>query len=501
MELKTGFVCDRGLNPRRPVNQDRYLVDEARGLFAVFDGVGGQHAGEVASQTAADTIEEAAMVDYSISPPELLRRAIQFANRDIYEMASGNPAYSTMATTVAVLQISGQSATIAHVGDSRVYRLRGRDLVRETIDHTDLDDQLRAGLITPEQAAKILESHIINRALGAAPDVEVEVKTVDLLEGDRFLICTDGVYRMLSEDEITGVLVDIRDPQKAADQLKHLIHERGADDNLTAVVVQGEWASRLSPDNGALRTGSNSPGAVKPRGRTNGSRSDVKPEPAGDTSPNAADAPGHAGTFRDHDDRIRVVIRDSEKGNPGSRAPGSTGHVLSEPRAQRVNIAEPEAIADSDGKKKSVIVMYGLLVLVLIVGAFYAGLRVGGSLSKRPAAAGSTPGLVSADTIEAGRQALELGDYQTAQRTFEGLANREPQNALALYWLGRVHLGERRYQDAISDFDKALALSPALRDAYVQSAAAYESAGNRAKALEMLARYAESSREPRPATK
>ncbi|HJZ66720.1 MAG TPA: protein phosphatase 2C domain-containing protein, partial [Blastocatellia bacterium] len=124
MDLKFGYVCDRGLNPKRPVNQDRFLAVAKHGLFAVFDGVGGQRAGEVASQTAADTIEEALTHRSSDgSSTELIRRAIDFANRDIFEMAESDPAYKTMATTVALIHVDGKQITIAHVGDSRVYRL------------------------------------------------------------------------------------------------------------------------------------------------------------------------------------------------------------------------------------------------------------------------------------------------------------------------------------------------------------------------------------------
>src|SRR5215470_10529790 len=135
MELKVGFVCDRGLNPRRPVNQDRFLAIPERGLFAVFDGVGGQRAGEVASQTAAETIEETLAHTSADSSTELIQRAIRFANRDIFEMAESDPAYKTMATTVALVHIDGGRATIAHVGDSRVYRLEDGRFYRETIDH------------------------------------------------------------------------------------------------------------------------------------------------------------------------------------------------------------------------------------------------------------------------------------------------------------------------------------------------------------------------------
>ena len=149
MDLKVGYVCDRGLSPKRPVNQDRFLSIPKRGLFAVFDGVGGQRAGEVASQTAAETIEEAFTHNYerTAHPAELIRRAIDFANRDVFELAESDPAYKTMATTVALIHVDGNRVTVAHVGDSRVYRLEDGRFYRETVDHTDLNDDIRAGRI------------------------------------------------------------------------------------------------------------------------------------------------------------------------------------------------------------------------------------------------------------------------------------------------------------------------------------------------------------------
>ncbi len=156
MDLKVGYVCDRGLSPKRPVNQDRFLAIPERGLFAVFDGVGGQRAGEVASQTAAETIEEALTHNSADgSSVEVIRRAIDFANRDVFELAESDPAYKTMATTVALIHVDGNNVTIAHVGDSRVYRLEDGRFYRETVDHTDLNDDIRAGRIVPEQAAEM----------------------------------------------------------------------------------------------------------------------------------------------------------------------------------------------------------------------------------------------------------------------------------------------------------------------------------------------------------
>ncbi len=237
MELTAGLVCDRGLNPRRPVNQDSYLLLPERGLFGVFDGVGGQSAGEVASQTAAETIQETVIHSTLTSPIDLIRSAVQFANRDILELASAETAYNSMATTAAVLFIKNGKAVVAHVGDSRVYSIQNGKAFRETIDHTDKGDLVRAGVITASQAEQLDETHTINRALGSAPDVDVEIRPVDLQEGDRLLLCTDGVYRHLEDQEIAGVISRSSQPQDAADEIKRLVRERGAEDNLTALVV------------------------------------------------------------------------------------------------------------------------------------------------------------------------------------------------------------------------------------------------------------------------
>jgi serine/threonine protein phosphatase PrpC len=234
MKIRAGSVCDRGLNPRRSVNEDRFLSLPELGLFAVFDGVGGQRAGEVASQIAAETIKDSLEGEPLLA--ESVRRAIEIANRRIFEQSSGDSSYRTMATTVALLGIAGDRAIIAHVGDSRVYRLDGGQLLRETIDHTDLYDQARAGLITEEEAASKSDASI-NRALGAAPSVEIEIKTTPIGRRARFLLCTDGIHRLLSDQQIARALA-IEDPQLAAEKLKQMAYERGSDDNLTALVIQ-----------------------------------------------------------------------------------------------------------------------------------------------------------------------------------------------------------------------------------------------------------------------
>jgi serine/threonine protein phosphatase PrpC len=460
MELKVGYVCDRGLNPKRPVNQDRFLAIPERGLFAVFDGVGGQRAGEVASQTAAETIEEALTHPPSDSSSiELVRRAIDFANRDIFEMAENDPAFKTMATTVALIHIDGTRVTVAHVGDSRVYRLEDGRFRRETVDHTDLNDDIRAGRIVREQAAELASRNIINRALGVESGVEVEIKSINARDGARFLLCSDGIYRHLSDEEIARVLAEHKDPQRAADELKRIVHQRGADDNLTAVVVQMgrvRQAPIIAIDDGM------------PEARD---KRTVSAQATGVSATSRAPALGG---------RIRVDFNTERPELDEAARPfdGNARHELAD---------RYEAKRRGSGSR---VLMYTLLVLVLIAGAFYGGLRASDFIKSRAGNSNANAG----DPLHIGREAFEKGDYKVAAAEFESLSKRDPLNARALYWLGRVLLEERDYASAAKSFEEATVRQPSMYDAYVQQAAAYEAMGEKSKAASALSRYAEERR-------
>ena len=462
MELKAGFVCDRGLNPRRPVNQDRFLAIAERGLFAVFDGVGGQRAGEVASQTAADTIEEALTHIKADSSGELIRRAIQFANRDIFEMSESDPAYKTMATTVALLHVDGNLATIAHVGDSRVYRLEDGRFYRETVDHTDYNDDLRAGVVSKDNLSD-QGRNVINRALGVEADVEAEVKSVQVRDGVRFLLCSDGIYRHLSDEEIARVLAQTKDPQRAADELKRIVHERGADDNLTAVIVQvgrARQSAVLAVEDGMSHYRS------------------------GQTSLPRAASVSDARTSAPRGGRIQVDFgrarAEQERGLPEART------------FDRSPVESGSFVERSDARGSAARrLMWALVVVVLIVAAFYAGLRASDwwkAGASKPSAQDSN------DPLKTGRATFENGNYQAAATQFAALIERDPQNAEAHYWLGRAQIELSEYAKAISTLDRAITLRPALYDAYAYQAAAYEAVGDKARAAQTLSRYAEERR-------
>jgi serine/threonine protein phosphatase PrpC len=401
------------LNPKRPVNQDRFLAIANRGVFAVFDGVGGQRAGEVASQTAADTIEEALQHSSSNLSSEIVDRAIQFANRDILELAESDTAYETMATTVALIHIQGDRATVAHVGDSRVYRLEGGRIYRETIDHTDLNDP-RDGKRNHSSDRRD-HSNVITRALGVESQVEVEIKSIPLRDGARFLLCSDGIYKHIPDEEIARVLSQNEEPQGAADELKRIVYQRGADDNLTAVVVQVG------------------------RGIHN-------------TTRNVGSSPARA-------NRIEVEVGGGRR-QDRERGAGDSARKL----------------------------MYILIVLVLMAGAFYAGLRASELAKNGAPQRADAP---SSDPLIAGIEEFRKGRYREAGTLFASLAARAPQNQEAWYWLGRSQFELGEYESAAANLDRA---GLEMFEANLYGAAAYRAAGNRARAEALLERYNEELR-------
>src|SRR5437773_1493392 len=238
--IVSGSVSDRGLSEKRPQNEDSYLDMIERGIFAVADGVGGAQAGEVASQMAMEILGEAfANQADGADAEETLKAAIERANTAIFQMAHELPQLSTMATTIVALHVAGDIATIGHVGDSRLYRVdRDGDLHRETADHSMVADEVRAGRMTEQQAENHPSRNIISRALGAEAAVEVDLKTIMIEPGTTFLICSDGITRHVSDEEIRGVLTFGGDAIDICEYLKNLCYERGAEDNLTAVVIK-----------------------------------------------------------------------------------------------------------------------------------------------------------------------------------------------------------------------------------------------------------------------
>ena len=239
-QIDSAAISDRGLSKKRPQNEDSFLESRQHGIFAVADGVGGAQAGDVASQMAVEILGEAfANLHNGYDNEEVMKMAIERANQSIFQMSNDLAQLSSMATTIVALHLDGNIATIGHVGDSRLYRLDEKgSLYRETEDHSLVEEEMRAGLLTPEQAANHPNKNIISRALGAEQTVEVDLKTIMFEPNTLFLLCSDGITRHIDDFELREIMRQKVSLTEICEQLKNICYERGAEDNLTAVIIK-----------------------------------------------------------------------------------------------------------------------------------------------------------------------------------------------------------------------------------------------------------------------
>ena len=251
------IISSGGTDPgkRRKNNEDAYLIDDKTGLYVVADGIGGSEGGEVASRIAVDTLAEtipnllqekdrprhSGVVCEAESENSLLRQAFTIANNEIRRAAEQTPELSSMGTTVAMILLNDDFACVAHAGDSRAYLLRSGELKQLTADHSFVVEQIRAGVMTLEQAKISPYRHVITRALGANDEVLPEVSQLRVQKGDRFLLCTDGLTEMVSDEDI-GRILGRAAPREAVQQLLAAANSAGGVDNITAVVV---WVASL----------------------------------------------------------------------------------------------------------------------------------------------------------------------------------------------------------------------------------------------------------------
>jgi serine/threonine protein phosphatase PrpC len=241
MKATCGKVTDRGLNSRRTENQDNLLAWPERGLYLVADGVGGRRGGATASAMVVEVFQRVFSQELdgamASSLGDLLEETIAYCNEKIYHHARQTPALEGMATTIAVVAIEGHRAIVAHVGDSRVYRFDTQGLIQLTEDHTDVNEAVRTGRLSKEEATHHPRRHVLNRALGADLNVEVERIEIELDEQSSLLLCTDGITIHLDEERLEQILQSRHHPQVICDQLREKCYEAGAEDNLTAILV------------------------------------------------------------------------------------------------------------------------------------------------------------------------------------------------------------------------------------------------------------------------
>jgi protein phosphatase len=233
--LRGGSATDVGRV--REINEDRYLQRDDLGLFAVADGVGGHQAGEVASQTSVETIETA----FVEPTTEGLVKAIEQANDAVWHLAQSAPEKRGMGTTLTAVALVSEDGeehlAIANVGDSRVYLFQQGELSQLTDDHSLVEELVREGQITHEEARVHPQRSIITRALGMEPNVTVDHLQLIPYEGDRLLLCSDGLTNEVPDDRIESILRRMGDPQEAAQELVRQARAHGGNDNITVVVV------------------------------------------------------------------------------------------------------------------------------------------------------------------------------------------------------------------------------------------------------------------------
>jgi serine/threonine protein phosphatase PrpC len=238
-EVQLATATDAGTE--RQNNEDfcgTFVESDVRTLVAVADGVSGEEGGEIASRTAIEvTVRTYAESSVAWDVPKRLYRAVQQANIDIYDRALVVTELRRMATTLTALVVEGPMAHVAHVGDSRLYLIRDRTIVQKTKDHTVAADRRRIGVISAERAKQHPGRSVLTRSLGRELIAAVDRIAFPVASGDSLLICSDGLYNVLADEEILEIASD-KDPTAACADLLETANARGTPDNLTAAVVR-----------------------------------------------------------------------------------------------------------------------------------------------------------------------------------------------------------------------------------------------------------------------
>ena len=273
-------ICKTDTGRQRRDNEDSAIASAP--LFVVADGMGGARAGEVASQIAIESFQHG--LPDSGNPEEQLADLVRAANRAIYDRSRADRGRAGMGTTLTAAYVGDAHVAIAHVGDSRAYLFRDGTLQRLTQDHSLVDELVRRGKLTEEQAAEHPQRSIITRALGPEPDVEVDTWTYPARSGDVVLLCSDGLTSMISEIRVREVLSAHDDLDAAADALIHAANEAGGRDNITVVLFRLEELGGDEGSDDETMVGVAVPRAGAPDG-------DTDPDgPVGETAHTTAEA-------------------------------------------------------------------------------------------------------------------------------------------------------------------------------------------------------------------
>lgn len=236
LSLKSWAQSDIGR--KRTNNEDSLFSNTDLGLFMVADGMGGHRGGEKASKLAIETSAETYIKHLAsgLRPEDALKSAVQDATKAVFQNSQLDPELKGMGTTLSSLLICLDQAYISHIGDSRIYRLRDGNLVRLTTDHSLVNEQVEAGIMTEEQARTSTLRNIITRAIGHDQNARADHLSVEIKPDDMFLLCTDGLNNMLNDDKIKEIIIK-QEPKKSIHTLISEANLRGGDDNITVILV------------------------------------------------------------------------------------------------------------------------------------------------------------------------------------------------------------------------------------------------------------------------
>ncbi|HEX4954395.1 MAG TPA: Stp1/IreP family PP2C-type Ser/Thr phosphatase [Thermoanaerobaculia bacterium] len=241
----------------RAHNEDCFEIDTGRQLFVVADGMGGHSHGEIASRIAVETIRDFTKKALDLPGPwpypydsrlrhgsNILANAVRLAHRNVLKEIGKDAALQGMGTTVVGLLVDTEGASIAHVGDSRLYRWREGRLDLLTQDHTWVNEQVAAGFLSEEQARNHPLKNVVTRALGGEGEVQVDLQEVELRPKDRYLLCSDGLTTMLADGQIEAMFTEGATLEEICRRLVGEANRRGGIDNITVVVLEVEEDGR-----------------------------------------------------------------------------------------------------------------------------------------------------------------------------------------------------------------------------------------------------------------
>jgi len=242
------FAAGTDIGLIRDTNEDYYRIihesSQDAYAFIIADGMGGHSCGEIASRMAveyiSDIVERSGSSLFScLNIGEEIKKLLKEANINVFEASLSNPEASGMGTTLTMAVIARGKVTVAHVGDSRLYMARSGSLRQITEDHSFIRELIKKGTLTREEAESHPRKHVITRAIGTSRELEVDILELEAEKGDIFLLCTDGLTNMISEDEIYRVIID-NEPEKACAELIEAAKSKGGEDNITVIVIKYE---------------------------------------------------------------------------------------------------------------------------------------------------------------------------------------------------------------------------------------------------------------------